>query len=371
MDFDDLEEAATAAIEAGDESAIASLGAVEPPGKWNGMLMNRMPHDLHLPGREQLPEKVRGIVKEPPEMAENQVRLFIFYGGGDSYVMWCQTLNFLPSWIDIGVHEYPGHGLRDDEPLSKDLFELSDDAWEAVKPVLKRHAKGGLDEGAPWAILGHSQGILQMVEVAAHARRELGLDPCAVFVLDRPPPGPMGLTKKGYDLLCEKWPVVFYELTQPRLGKQLREQADKPAVKKIGLMWQNDMRIFNEAHTQRPVGFHTFRCDIEVFTADQNWIADRSYFKCKEEGTLDKIPQETLDLHLKIDELHASGEGSAAYFCREDYNLWSQWTTEKANFHTMDIDHNGLKGLKPAWEIIMKVLKKGIDTTLHGKKVFG
>merc|ERR550532_379356 len=110
-----------------------------------------------------------------------------------------------------------------------------------------------------------------MIEVAECARRLYLLEPCAVFALDRPPPGPTGASAEGYRLLTLPWPEEFYEFQTPLCNMMSDpKQKDLPNTKKIVMMWQNDMRLSNEHHTQRPVGFHTFECDLHVFIADQN-----------------------------------------------------------------------------------------------------
>lgn len=363
LDFDDLEEEATARAEAGDDEAMKALGAagwnVQYPGKWTGRLMLEMHRSKRIPGVMQLPEKVRKVRKQGGE--DYAVRLFIFYGGGDSFVMWSPMLNNLPDWVDAGVHEFPGHGVRDEEELSKDLFDLSDDAWTGIEPILRQHAHGEKYENAPFALLGHSQGILQMIEVAERARRTFLLEPLAVFALDRPPPGPTGASREGYRLLTLDWPEEFYEL-QPPLCTMMKDpkQKDQPKVKKIVKMWQNDMRLSNELETQRPVGFHTFHCDVHVFIADQNWGMDRLYQGLKATGG-EITPELEYQMQSQL-KIHDSGE--ASYFNRAAYDLWDQWTDTKVHYTTLDVDHNNLKTHKDMWAIVIAVLKEGRERAL-------
>jgi len=369
IDFDDLDETAIARAEDGDEEARAALGAVgwnvEKPGAWDGRMMQEMKHSTRLPGRDQLPGKVQKLAKEEAEAFEYQMRLFVFYGGGDSYVMWVPSLNSVPPWLDVGVHEYPGHGVRGDDPLSKDLFDLADDAWVALEGILKQHAKGGRYEGAPFALMGHSQGILQMIEIAERARRFFLLEPCAVFALDRPPPGPTGASAEGYRLLTLDWPEEFYEFQAP-LNFMMKEQKELPTTKKIVKMWQNDMRLSNEHHTQRPVGFHTFPCDIYVFIAGKNWDVDRQYEWMKEK---DKMTKDMEYMWSQMKKIHDSGE--ASYFNRKAYDLWDKWSTGKVHYHTIDVDHNNLKAHKDMWGLTLKVLEEALKKALRGDKPFG
>mmetsp|Transcript_104662 Transcript_104662/g.295765 ORF Transcript_104662/g.295765 Transcript_104662/m.295765 type:complete len:375 (+) Transcript_104662:86-1210(+) len=366
MDFDDLEETAAERAEDGDEEALRALGAtgwnVERPRKWDGRMMQEMRRSPKLPGRHELPGRIQQLRREGDDVSVFQMRLLVFYGGGDSYIMWVPSLNTLPEMLDVGVHEYPGHGVRGDDPLSTDLFELAEDAWSALEPILKQHSRGGRYEGAPFAFLGHSQGILQMIEIAERARRLYLLEPCAVFALDRPPPGPTGCSREGYRLLTLDWPEEFYEL-QPPLGTMMSDpkQKDLPNTQKIVKMWQNDMRLSNELHTQRPVGFHTFECDVHVFIADKNWDLDRRYQWCKENNP-DLVSPELEYQFSQLKKIHDSGE--ASYFNREAYNLWDQWTTAKAHYHTIDVDHNNLKAHKDMWIQVLKVLHAELKAAL-------
>mmetsp|Transcript_63681 Transcript_63681/g.136865 ORF Transcript_63681/g.136865 Transcript_63681/m.136865 type:complete len:372 (+) Transcript_63681:104-1219(+) len=353
LDFDDLDETAAARAADGDEDALLALGAVEKPGPFKGFYLSKMRHNKQWPGRQHLPEKVRSVRDEDPIADEFQIRLFVFYGGGDSYVMWSQPLNACPKWLDVGIHEFPGHGTREDEPLNKDMFELAQDAWEGLEGILKQHAKDGFFEGAPFAFLGHSQGILQMIEVAERAKRLLALEPVAVFALDRPPPGPTGASRKGYELLTMDWPFDFYEFQEP-LGSMMKNRPDDPKTIKIVKMWQNDMRQSNEPHTQRPVGFHTFNCDVHIVIALRNWDMDKQYEYMKKNDM--EIGEEMLRCYERQVLIHDSGE--ASYFNREAYNLWDKWTTQTAHYHEMEMDHNGLKTFKEMWALVFKVLQK-------------
>merc|ERR1719161_341529 len=167
----------------------------------------------------------------------------------------------------------------------------------------------------------------------------------------------MGLTEAGYKLLCQPWPEEFYKWTNPTLGKTLAGGEHKSMIRKIGLRWQNDMRISNEAHTQRPIGFYTFRCDVHVFLADQNWDETRRF----ERG---ELPAADMEGFRKRCELNASPPDDSSYFGREPYNLWSEWTNGRAHFHTLDVDHQSLKNHPPAWEIVVRVLAEARDAAL-------
>lgn len=359
MDFDDLDEVAAAAVEAGDEEARLAMGVVEPPEPWNGHSMRPMKRSIKVPSREHLPAKVQNTLNERT-VDLHSMRLFVMYGGGDSFVMWSPTLNVLPDTLDVAIHEYPGHGIRDEEPHPKDQNELSNDVWDAFKPILSEHAKGGKHEGAPFALLGHSQGVLQMVDVAEKMRVELGIRPCAVFALDRPPPGPMGLSQYGYDLLTQPWMDEFYcSNGQDALGKMLRDQKEQPRVQKIGYMWQNDMRISNEAFTQRPVGFHTFKCDVYVFLAEANWMGDAYFEKAFAEGTVGPEQKAKWEKQCKI---QGSKPDSTSYFDRAAYVLWEKWTLGKTHYHNINCAHNDLKADPSAWKIMLNVLNQHIDS---------
>merc|ERR1712039_195981 len=180
-----------------------------------------------------------------------------------------------------------------------------------------------------------------------------------------------GLTPYGYQLLTEEWPVEFYETTNPQLGKMMRDTGHMPATRKIGLMWRNDMKISNEGDFQRPVGFHTFKSDIHVFMADFNWSQDRLYEQLKRDGKVDTVPQAERDAHTKLRKVNASPPESTSYFGEEPYYLWDKWTSTKAFYHRIQIDHNGLKWDRGAWDIIVKAMREWLKNKRQGKNIFG
>ncbi|MEP0869971.1 thioesterase II family protein [Trichocoleus desertorum AS-A10] len=95
-------------------------------------------------------------VTYPKRNPQARLRLFCFpYAGGNSFIFrpW---LNHLPSDVELGAIELPGHGTRMAEPLLTRMPELV----EAIASSLLPH----LDK--PFAFFGHSMGAWVSFEVA-------------------------------------------------------------------------------------------------------------------------------------------------------------------------------------------------------------
>nr|WP_290224520.1 alpha/beta fold hydrolase [Trichocoleus desertorum] len=108
----------------------------------------------------------------PKRNPQARLRLFCFpYAGGNSFIFrpW---LNSLPSDVELGAIELPGHGTRMAEPLLTRMPELV----EAIASSLLPH----LDK--PFAFFGHSMGAWVSFEVARWLQSHDHLCPVHLFV---------------------------------------------------------------------------------------------------------------------------------------------------------------------------------------------
>ncbi len=111
-------------------------------------------------------------VTYPKRNPQARLRLFCFpYAGGNSFIFrpW---LNSLPSEVELGAIELPGHGSRMTEPLLTRMTELV----EAIASDLLPH----LDQ--PFAFFGHSMGAWVCFELARWLRTNHQPCPVHLFV---------------------------------------------------------------------------------------------------------------------------------------------------------------------------------------------
>ncbi|MEP0817587.1 thioesterase II family protein [Trichocoleus sp. FACHB-46] len=111
-------------------------------------------------------------VTYPKRNPQARLRLFCFpYAGGNSFIFrpW---LNHLPSDVELGAIEIPGHGTRMAEPLLTRMPELV----AAIASDLLPH----LDK--PFAFFGHSMGAWVSFEVARWLQAHEHLCPVHLFV---------------------------------------------------------------------------------------------------------------------------------------------------------------------------------------------
>lgn len=355
IDFDDIDEAAADLIAAGgelDESAAAALGsAVEGPGEYAGGYLWPFPHNKQFPGWDQLPERLKKTTfPEERRSTLQRIRLFMFYGAGDSFMMWYQFIAECPDWVDVAVYEWPSHGTRDTEEHPKHVDEVVADAMEGLSKALKQHAKGGQLEGAPFALCGHSIGVLIALGVGERAKALYGIEPSAFIVMDRAaPPYPLA---SDYGLkLLEENDEEFIDIFNPQVS-QMAAAAGNETTMKMKRMWCDDIKFQNDT---KPEGWHIFRCPVHVFIAMQNWVFDS-------EQVVSQMDEKTLEWHKKRCAILGSSKESQALWDFERYGEWSRWTNEESNLHQLDEDHAALKRskvfTKKLWQILSEFKAK-------------
>ncbi|CAJ1365037.1 unnamed protein product [Effrenium voratum] len=352
FDFDDMEAEAEARLAEGDDSARLLLGAPDPPAPWRGGTlppMRNLSNDAtrHVPSRQDLHKYLQPLKLEITETFNTRVRLFVFYGAGDSAAAWVQLVNQVPSWIDLAIFERRGHGQRSSEPFSERLVDDAKDAFEALKHILEDHAKGGSFEGAPFALLGHSMGCQVMIEVALLLKQTLGLEPAALFALDRGAPHVALYSAEGYRLLLER-PEEFFQGFNPLVYKLMQrpDAKENKDTQRMINMWKTDCRLSQE-HLW-PEGHHIFHCDLHVVRAQKNFLLDTK-------KDLTEELQRVQEINCRITN---SGPRCSAPWSPESYDAWAQWSTEPCQVHDIDAEHMAVKLHAHTVRLITDVLQR-------------
>lgn len=345
IDFDDLDEAVEAAVAAGESLSEAALAA--RAGYCGGFLPAIPRSPPHLPGFEDLPMKLQ---KNFPEDVERQVqiRLFVFYGAGDQFAGWSHFMREAPSWCEVAVHEWPFHGIRENEPPACSLDELVIDAMEGLRPALKQHARGGCIAGAPFAFAGHSIGVLQMIRVAAQVRATYGMEPAAVFVIDRASPEHSLSSERGREMIQDDL-EQFVCIIDPRVAQQSK-QLNEVKGRRLLKMWQ-ELRF--QDSTMLP-GWHQFHCPLHVFIAMQNWMEDAPEIRRA-------MTHDQRQWHEYRASLLGSRADSYALFDRTAYDTWKSWASAECHFHEIDANHVGIKSHESFKNILWRTLGESIS----------
>lgn len=125
------------------------------------------------------------LTRLSPETARTRVRLICApYAGGSSssFRRWCSRL---PPDIALYATELPGRGSRFAEPCLQSVDEVVTQLVEALRPLLDQ----------PFALFGHSLGVLIVYELALQIQRLAISPPVRVIIsgqraFDRPSPRP-------------------------------------------------------------------------------------------------------------------------------------------------------------------------------------
>jgi len=196
MDFDDLDEVAPVAENK------------QPP---TGTVLDWVVRNEKIPGltnsthrfsekvlRELDPATRTAVVdrSDRKRAPTAKLRLLCIHGVADSYEQsWFQLEAESPSEIEVVIHEFPGHGRRDGEPVMSSIQELTEDAFDAFRDAM---------ETGSFAFLGHSIGCLVALELAKRAQEELNVKPVAVIMVERGAPQFPLWTEKGLKALSNE-----------------------------------------------------------------------------------------------------------------------------------------------------------------------
>lgn len=345
IDFDDLDEAAANAV---SEGQLLSDAAKQALGGFCGGVLPLMPKKPPIiPGLEHLPERLLNIFPSGSER-NVRIRLFVFYGAGDQFAGWANFMHNAPPWCEVAVHEWPFHGIREEARAADSLNALVEDAFHGLEEALRQHARGGCVAGAPFALAGHSIGALQMVGLAQRIRAELGLEPAAVYVLDRASPEHSLCSERGREMLRTDL-VSFVCRIDERVARARQEDSAKG--RRMVEMWK-ELRFQDNTW---PLGFHTFHCPLHVFIAMQNWAWDTSEAKAM------MSPEERTHQEERSMLLGTKG-GSSALFDREAYDSWCGWTSNACQLWEIDTHHVGIKTHKAVLDIMWRSLEAAWTT---------
>jgi len=258
------------------------------------------------------------------------------------------VVRFAPSFVEMAVHEWPSHGIREEESPCETLADLARDAFKGLKTAAAQHAVGGALEGAPFALIGHSVGCLLMVEVAALLRSELGLEPALVVALDRVAPHVPMFTPCGMELM-QSSPEDFMRLYNGEVHR-CAQAAGGERGQRMLQMWVNDVRYANEV---RPEGFHVFECDVLVLMALHSALIDR-------EIQVPNPDPEKVKAHAARDRLMNSSPGSAMDYDFAQFEGWARWTSGTCTIRGVDTDHLNIKSHAAALDMIYEALQAAV-----------
>jgi len=244
----------------------------------------------------------------------------------------------------VSIYEWPSHGTRKDESACEHVDDLIVDAAEGLASTFKEHAKGGSLEGAPFAFMGHSIGVLIMVGVAERAKRLYGLEPCCCFVMDRAAPNYGLCSSLGSDIL-NRDAKDFVRIFNPAVY-ETHAKTQKENTLSMLRMWMADIRYQNQP---KPEGFHYFRCPVHVGVAMLNWAND-------DPAVRSKMDEKTKTWHQEWCSIVNSSESSSAIWDFSMYEDWSRWSND-CHIHKMEIDHTNLKTHAPFFQILFGVLE--------------
>jgi len=310
----------------------------------------RLPDVFYLP--EPSRKKVPPLNGDPVVERSPVLRLLCVHGVADSLAQdWFIFMNDAPPDIEIAVHEFPGHGHRDKEPVCNGLDELVEDCYLAFKD--------SMDTGS-FALLGHSIGCLVVTQIAKRAREELGVEPCMVFMVERGAGQYPLFTEDGNRRLHED-PLPFMAIYQPTVVSFYNSAG---AIGQRTLdMWQKGWFCENETLEQ---GYHTFKCPVKAIFAEH---MVRPYCKYEDLDPYQKVlvddagkvfntkPEDTEEDKWK------NGMCFIGHFPYHTFEAWEEWTEFKGTFKVIEVkdcDHMTIKASRYFKETIYGLLREEV-----------
>mmetsp|Transcript_17581 Transcript_17581/g.55387 ORF Transcript_17581/g.55387 Transcript_17581/m.55387 type:complete len:353 (-) Transcript_17581:177-1235(-) len=328
MDFDDLDDEIDNRIQAGEEVAGYVITNNQPR---QGDVLPLMPRTTRLPTVYMLPEPIRKKVPplngDPVPQREPVLRLLCVHGVADSYSQdWYNLELEAPLDIEVAIHEFPGHGHREKEPICNGVDELVDDCFDAFREAM--------DTGA-FALLGHSIGCLIITKVAKRARAELGVEPVMIFMVERGACEHPLFTEKGYKFLHED-PLPFMAVYQPSVIA-FYNSAGALGQRTLD-MWQKGWFCENETLEQ---GYHIFKCPVKAVFAELMVRAEHR-FEDLDPLTAAQVEHAGKCFNIKRDD----GTCFTGHFPHYTFEDWVHWTEFKETFEVVECkktDHMTIK----------------------------
>merc|ERR1719221_1613897 len=211
-----------------------------------------------------------------------------------------------------------------------------------------------MDTGA-FALLGHSIGCLLVTVIAKRARKELGVEPMFVFMVERGSCQYPLFTDSGNEMLKNDR-VAFMNIWNPQVMAFYNSAGD--VGERTMNMWQRGWFCENDT---REVGFHTFKCPLQAICADST--VDTGVF-------VKDVPEEkkeALKRHLAT-RFHSlkQDDGSIFYghFPWYTYEKWNEWTEypPRKIVKCPAADHMSIKGnstfKKTVFGTLLEILQK-------------
>mmetsp|Transcript_112502 Transcript_112502/g.195223 ORF Transcript_112502/g.195223 Transcript_112502/m.195223 type:complete len:352 (+) Transcript_112502:93-1148(+) len=331
MDFDDLDEEMEKRVAEGEEVAGYVRENNQPR---QGEELPLITRSNMIPGIDKLPDKNKKEV--PPYNGQKAterkpvLRLLVAHGVCDSFPQaWHLFADSAPPEIEVAMHEFPGHGHREDEEILGDMDKLADDCYEGFKEAM--------DTGS-FALLGHSIGCLIVTRVAARARKELGVEPVVVFMIERGAPPYGKWSDEGFRVLHED-KMEFMKVMQP-MAADLYKTGTAIGNRTMD-MWQRGW--FMENATME-VGDHEFQCPIIAIYAERmvtNFIPADQVGEALKDDFQSKM--------IKWNALHQKdkdGRLFVGHFPIWTFEEWSKWTSHSGGVTVLNCrgtDHMSIK----------------------------
>ena len=182
-------------------------------------------------------------------------------GGADTtYIPWKKYLDFDITLVPV---EYPGHGKRIAEPLSKNVEELVTDLYDTIiKPELNK-----CDD---YMIYGHSMGTLVIYELLKIIQQNYAMLPHTIFLSGRYSPN-INYEKENVHLLSDD--QLINNLI--KLGGITPEIYNYPEIIDACLpIIRNDYKIIDEYNFSLPLS--CFDSNITYIYSDNDpYLSDR------------------------------------------------------------------------------------------------
>jgi len=246
MDFDELDELAPVV-----ENSQPPTGTVLPWIKRSNRVPGLSSHQHILPEMllKQIPDHVRKAIasgqrREPTA----KVRLLCAHGVADTYKQdWFLLEADAPPEVEVAVHEYPGHGHREKEPLLGSIAELANDAFEGFKDAMQTGS---------FALLGHSIGCLIVTELAKRAQLEFNVKPVVVFMVERGACQWPLFTPSGLAMLEDRWMSVAIDTAEAdgrSFDLKEKELEDQTVVLIVSSTSEGLIAAWNEKHPDHAI----------------------------------------------------------------------------------------------------------------------
>lgn len=269
-----------------------------------------------LPGFKQLPPILQNSLP-PPKLRHPRLRVIVIPGTADPYSdAWHPFELDAPEYVEVAVYEWPGIGLRRKDPFLSTLDDMGADAFDVLSDALS---------SGPFVFIAHSLGVPVMVHVAERAKRELGVEPLAAFVLDHGAPHLAPLSEYGQEKFKDKdYYTKYWSYTSIYQAKlQHGPRAMEPAAEALwrAHLYENDTR---------PIGFYMFRCPLIIMVAKQMWGP--------ESLALAGLPCDIMEERKLITR---NGLGYD-FIDPDDFEAWSAWGDAVTVEH-VDCDHAAIR----------------------------